>query len=83
MSLAQEQPAARRQQFPHHLGPAADVRQPAERPDPGEDQTELTPAEQVGCGVDITLDERGAGAGARGQFPGRGHGRDGEVQAGH
>jgi hypothetical protein len=53
VALAQEQPPARRQQRRHHVGPAADVRQPAQGADPRVHQPEPAPPEHVGRGADV------------------------------
>jgi hypothetical protein len=83
MTLAEEQPAAGTEQVTDHLGPLSDVRQPAERPDAGEDEVVAARAKHGGCVVDVGNVEVDLGARARRQLPGDRDGSGGEVQAGH
>ena len=51
----------------HDLGPAADVGQPAERPDARVDEVEALRPERLGRAVEIGLDELDLEADGRGQ----------------
>ncbi len=83
MALTQEQPAAGGEQGGDDTGPPADVRQPAERPDPGEDQVERPVLEHVGGAVEVRLHVVDLGAGVAGQGSRLCEGGRGEVQPGH
>jgi hypothetical protein len=83
VTLAQEQPAARAQQVRHDPGPAADVRQPAERADAGVHQVEAAASQLVGGPVDVRFDVFDRGAGLFGDAPGLRERRRGEVQPRH
>jgi len=83
MTLAHEQPATGAQQGGDHLGPAPDVRQPADRADAGVDQIATSHPE---CGdrlVHIAFDEPDRGAGAQSQGDAGGDRRGREVQPRH
>ena len=62
MALAHEEAAARSQKIRDDAPPPADVGQPAQRPDAGEDEVEALRAEHVDRGVDVRLDELDVGA---------------------
>ena len=83
VALAQEEPTTRGEQGGDDLGPAMDVRQPAERTDAGVDEVEGMAGQHVrGC-IELGLDELDSSAGGRGEPARLGHRRGGEVQAGH
>ena len=83
VALTQEQPPAGPQQVSDHLGPAADVRQPAQRADTGEHQVKSPAPEHLGGRIDLSLHEPGIGADPLGQPPRLFHRRRREVQPGH
>ena len=69
VALADEQPTAWAQQGRHRLGPVADPRQPAQRPDAGIDQVEASGAKRGHRPVDRRLDIVDLGARLGGQGP--------------
>jgi hypothetical protein len=83
VALAQEQPSARAQQAINDLGPATDVGEPAQRPDPGVRQVELAGREHVERAIEVGFDELDVRARRGRQSPGFVDGGGGEVQAGH
>ena len=83
MCLAQEQPAARAKECGDDTGPAADVGQPAQRPDTGEHKVEPARRQQVEGAVDLGLHELDVRA-RLGRQPSRlVEGGGGEVEPGH
>jgi hypothetical protein len=58
MALSKEKPSAWSQQVGDDLCPTADVGQPVECPDAGEDEIESTLAQHLGCVIEVRQHER-------------------------
>src|SRR5215218_10720963 len=83
MELGEVQKTPGPDQLCDHPGPAADVRQPVESPEPGVDHVEVASAEGAYCAVDVGLYEGSVQAELGGQPPRLLYRRSREIQPHH